>query len=227
VVWGDSHGAELVVALGERLAESGRSIMQITASACPPALDYRPSDRPLCESHNRAIFERITHDRRIGAVVLTANFLRSSPADWPAVSSGFSRAVEGLRAAGKTVIIVYQIPVQPFDPPIGLAVSQALGRPLRDYGIKSSVFDVETHHITEFLDQLSNRTGAIRFEPEHVLCDRSVCHAYSESLGSLYFNDEHVSLTGARLLVDSFPLEDLLQSKAAGLKAEARGSAAP
>ncbi len=210
-VWADSHGGELVVALGERLARSGKSIMQITSSACPPALDYQPHDRPLCIAHNRATFERITHDQRISTVVLAANFIRNSPADWPRLLSGFTRVVEGLRSAGKTVIIVYQIPIQPFDPPIGLGLSNAFGRPLNDYGIKSAVFAAETRNISEFLDRLSNRTGSIAFRPERVLCDEVVCHAYSESLGSLYYNDEHVNLVGARLLVDSFPLESLVQ----------------
>ena len=218
-VWADSHGAELVVALGERLAKSGKSIMQITASACPPALDYQPHDRPLCMAHNRSTFERITHDQRIGTVFLAANFIRNSPADWPRLSSGFTRVVEGLRAAGKEVIIVYQIPVQPFDPPTGLGLSNALGRPLHDYGIKSAVFAAETRDITEFLDRLSNRTGSTAFRPERVLCDEVVCHTYSESLGSLYFDDEHVDLVGARLLVDSFPLQSLVQSPATGPKA--------
>ncbi|MGB6310857.1 MAG: acyltransferase family protein [Steroidobacteraceae bacterium] len=214
VVWGDSHGIELVQVLGERLAPYGRSIIQITSSACPPALDYQPHDRPLCKAHNRLVFDRITHDRHIDTVVLTADFIRNSRADWPALSSGFARVVEGLRAAGKTVIIVYQIPIQPFDPPIGLGLSNALGRPLHDYGIGSAVYDEETRHVTEFLDGLSNRTGAIAFRPQRVLCDRAVCHAYSESLGGLYYNDEHVNLTGARLLVQSFPFDDLVGATA-------------
>jgi peptidoglycan/LPS O-acetylase OafA/YrhL len=223
-VWGDSHGAELVVALGERLAKSGKSIMEITASACPPALDYQPHDRPLCRTHNRVTFERITHDQRIGTVVLAANFIRNSPTDWAPLSSGFARTVEGLRAAGKMVIIVYQIPVQPFDPPIGLGLSNAFGRPLDDYGMTAAVFAAQTRDITEFLDRLASRTGAIAFRPERVLCDELVCHAYSKSLGSLYFNDEHVSLVGARLLVDSFPFESLLQPRAGGSKAQTVGA---
>jgi peptidoglycan/LPS O-acetylase OafA/YrhL len=223
-VWADSHGDELVVALGERLAKSGKSIMQITSSACPPALDYQPRDRPLCIAHNRSTFERLTHDQRIGTVILAANFIRNSPADWPRLSSGYTRVVEGLRSAGKAVIIVHQIPIQPFDPPIGLGLSNAFGRPLHDYGIKSAVYAAETRDITEFLDRLSTRTGAITFRPERVLCDEAVCHAYSESLGSLYFNSDHVDLVAARLLVNSFPFDTLVQSPAAGPKAEAGGT---
>jgi hypothetical protein len=71
---------------------------------------------------------------------------------------------------------------------------------------------------------LSSTTGSIAFRPERVLCDEVVCHAYSESLGSLYFNDEHVDLVGARLLVNSFPFDILVQSPAAGPKAEAIGT---
>ena len=57
-----------------------------------------------------------------------------------------------------------------------------------------------------------------------MLCDEVVCHAYSESLGSLYFDDEHVDLVGARLLVDSFPLQSLVQSPATGPKTATIGA---
>jgi hypothetical protein len=39
-VWGDSHGAELAVALGKRFEGEGRGVMEITSSACPPVLNY-------------------------------------------------------------------------------------------------------------------------------------------------------------------------------------------
>jgi hypothetical protein len=215
-VWGDTHGTELVMALGERLAKSGKSIMQITASSCPPALDYQAPNRPLCTTHNRTTFERLTHDQRIATVVLAADFIGKSVTDWPRLTTGFARVVEGLRDAGKTVIIVYQIPVQPFDPPIGLGLSRAHGRSVDDYGVKTSEFAEEAHRTTDFLENLSSRTGAITFRPERVLCDQNVCHAYSDSLGSLYYNADHVSVVGARLLVKSFPFEYLVRSGAGG-----------
>ncbi len=218
-VWGDSHGVELVMALGERLANSGRSIMQITASSCPPALDYESPHRPLCVTHNRHVFERITQDERIGTVVLAADFIGNTVTDWPALSAGFARVVEGLKKAGKTVIIVYQIPVQPFDPPIGLGLSRAHGRPVDDYGVTLQDFTQQVRRTTEFLDQLAHRADALIFKPDSILCDRKVCHSYAESLGSLYFNADHIGSVGARLLVRSFPMDELTRPAAVRLSA--------
>jgi peptidoglycan/LPS O-acetylase OafA/YrhL len=218
-VWGDSHGVELVMALGERLAKSGRSIMQITASSCPPALDYESPHRPLCVTHNRHVFERITQDERIGTVVLTADFIGNTVTDWPALSAGFARVVEGLKKAGKTVVIVYQIPVQPFDPPIGLGLSRAYGRPVDDYGVTYQDFTQQVRRTTEFLDQLAHRTDALVFKPDSILCDQNVCHSYAESLGSLYFNADHIGFVGARLLVKSFPMDELMRPAVVRLSA--------
>ena len=213
-VWGDSHGAELVEALGERLGSVGQSVMQITASSCPPALDYQAPHRPLCSSHNRHTYEHLLQDPRISAVILTADFIGDTVTDWPRLSSGFARVVEGLRDAGKTVVIVYQIPIQPFDPPIGLGMSRAHGRELIDYGIAAADFLKQTRRATEFLEQLSRRTGAISFRPARYLCDQNVCHAYLESVGSLYFNADHISLVGARVLAAGFPLQALVKVRA-------------
>ena len=135
--------------------------------------------------------------------------------DWTGLSSGFARAVQGLRDAGKTVVIVYQIPIQPFDPPIGLALSRAHGRGVDDYGVQSAAYAKAAARTTEFLEQLSRRTGSVAFRPAQILCDEKVCHAYSASLGSLYFNADHISLVGARLLAEGFPLQDLARPQLA------------
>jgi hypothetical protein len=218
VLWADSHGPELVVALGERLAASGRSIMQITASACPPALDYKPPYRPLCKSHNQKTFDSIMHDPRIHAVVLAANFIAIPKNDWVDLSSGFERVVKRLRDSGRAVVIVDQIPLQAFDPPIGLGIDAAHRRSITDFGIESPAFQTETQPITNFLNDLASRTGASVFRPDKILCDQKICHAYSEKLGSLYYNEDHVGLAGARLLIDRFPIDALLSARASAPK---------
>jgi hypothetical protein len=104
---------------------------------------------------------------------------------------------------------VYQIPVQPFDPPVGLGLSRAHGRPVDDYGVTYQDFTLQVLRTTEFLDQLAHRTDARIFKPDSILCDQNVCHSYAASLGSLYFNADHIGLVGARLLVKSFPMDEL------------------
>jgi len=43
---------ELAVALGKRFEGEGRSVMEITSSACPPTLDYISDIRKSFRYHN-------------------------------------------------------------------------------------------------------------------------------------------------------------------------------
>jgi hypothetical protein len=205
-LWGDSHGAELVVALGERLASRGEAIMQITASACPPALDYQVARRPLCIGHNRSTFERLAADRRIRTVVLATHFEGYPPGDFGRLAAGFSRAVQGLRAAGKTVIVVYPIPVFDFDPPMALGMTATRGGDLASVGLDVARYERSNAGAIEFLEVVRPRTGLVAFRPTEVLCSQAICRAYASGSGVLYFNRSHISLTGARMLAARFPL---------------------
>ena len=69
-----SHGAELAVAFGERMAPVQNAVMQITASACPSVIGYTDRHRPNCALHNNEIARRLAEDPRIGCVVILLNF---------------------------------------------------------------------------------------------------------------------------------------------------------
>lgn len=140
-VWGDSHGAELVVAVGERLAKEGRAAMQITASACPPATGYQLKERPYCKENNDEVLDHLVGDARIKTVILAANFIGYRSESFPKMLSGYTNVVSKLRQAGKRVIIIYPIPVFDFDPPSVLGMRSARGESLLEVGIS-----LETYH---------------------------------------------------------------------------------
>ena len=54
LLWGDSHAAHLYPGLVPAARERRFRIAQLTASACPPLLDYRSSKRPKCHGINQA-----------------------------------------------------------------------------------------------------------------------------------------------------------------------------
>jgi hypothetical protein len=222
-VWGDSHGAELVVALGERLAAHGGAVMQITASACPPALGYEPARRPLCAGHNQETFDALTGDERVRTIVLVANYRGYPQADWRRVFEGLARTASGLRNAGKEVVLVYPIPLLAHDPPTALGMISAEGGDPRAFGVAAAEHDRQNRPMVAFLDALRARTGALALRPTEALCDLELCHAFTPQDGALYFNHNHLSLAGARLVMARFPDAALRQPALVSARAGAAG----
>ena len=175
--------------------------MQITASACPPALDYARRDRPLCPEHNRATLGALVRDKRILSVVLAINFAAYPISDWPLVAAGLDRAVEELVGAGKRVVVLGPIPIMPFDPPSALGMMAARGVDLSRFGLSREEFDSSSRFAAEVTQRLHHYRGATVIDVAAILCDSSNCPAYRH--GALYFNRDHLSIFGARRVVNS------------------------
>jgi peptidoglycan/LPS O-acetylase OafA/YrhL len=199
-IWGDSHGAELALALGELVQPKRQAVMEITASACPPSLEYKIPSRPLCEAHNAETFRRLISDNRIKTVVLVANFERYKDFEYSDMLRQFSRTVELLSAANKHVVVVYPIPVQQFDPPSILGVAAQNGRNLNSYGVDVHVYQSMNVDSFNMLNRISRERNIDFVFPQKYLCDSKVCHVYLSGLGVLYFNPDHLSISGAKIL---------------------------
>jgi peptidoglycan/LPS O-acetylase OafA/YrhL len=208
-VWGDSAGAELVVALGEAMARRGQAVMSITYSACPPGPDYHLPERPYCATHNRLTLQRLTHDARIRTVVIALNFARYPNEQQPQVYAAVTRSVEALRAAGKTVVLAYPFPNPWFESPRVLGLRLVRGEPLDTVGVPFAQYMADQGAAVAFLDALAARTGAVPFRMTDALCDGAFCHAYLPGSGVLYFNGNHISVAGARLAMTRFPFTAL------------------
>jgi peptidoglycan/LPS O-acetylase OafA/YrhL len=209
-VWGDSAGAELVVALGETLGARGQGVMQITSSACPPALGYRLlPERPDCAAHNGATIENLRRDARVRTVVLSINFARYPWNDRPQVLAGLERATVELQAAGKQVVLGYPFPNPWFNTPNLLGWRAQRGEPLRTLGVPFETYARDNEAIIAHFDALSQRTGAIQFRLTDALCINSFCPSHHPAYGALYWDGNHISVSGARLAVTRFPFDAL------------------
>ncbi|MES2494870.1 MAG: acyltransferase family protein [Pseudomonadota bacterium] len=203
LVWGDSFGAELVVALGEKLAPERRSVLQITASGCPPALGYTPRDRPGCAAYNAARLAQLTDDPRIREVVLVVNylgFMADTPDQQHSLLAGIERTAQALHAQGKGLSLVYPIPRMPFVAPTALAMQQLRGGDPGRFGQQRDDFDRGASPVSTWLDRIARETGARRIVPAQRLCGPRLCPAYMPGAGVLYFDHAHLSLAGARHL---------------------------
>jgi peptidoglycan/LPS O-acetylase OafA/YrhL len=209
-VWGDSAGAEFVVALGEALEPRGQAAMQITSSACPPALGYQLlPERPDCIAHNAETIDHLKRDARVRTVLLSLNFARYPWDERSRVLAGLERATTALQAAGKTVVLVYPFPNPWFNTPNLLGWRAQRGAPLNTLGVPFETYARDNHEIIAFLDDLSQRTGAVRYRLSDALCSQDFCPAHDPAYGALYWDGNHISVAGARLAMTHFPFEAL------------------
>ena len=206
-VWADSHGVSLAYALAERMAQRGQSVMQITASGCPPALDYSRLDHPLCAEQNAIMLAGLRHDERIDTVIFAVNFAAYPREQWPAVLDGLTRSVEAMAAAGKRIEIVYPIPVFDYDVPSALGLMAARGQNPATYALDRRRFEAVNALPMARLEALRQRVGATAVRPMDVLCAPTTCPAYTPERGVLYYNKDHLSVAGARLVAAHFPLD--------------------
>lgn len=203
-LWGDSFGAEIVVAMGEKLAPERRSVLQITASGCPPALGYNPKRRPGCAAYNAERFAELTADPRIHEIVLVVNYLGfmvDTPDQQVALLDGIERTAQALHARGKALSLVYSIPRMPFVAPTALAMEQLRGGDPGGFGQQREDFNRRDALISARLDRIVRETGAGRIVPSERLCGALICPAYLPGAGVLYFDHAHLSIAGARYLL--------------------------
>lgn len=194
-VWGDSHGVEIARALGSVVTE--RRVAQLTGSSCPPALGYAPPGRPRCASNNDAMVARLAEDSSVDAVLLAARYefyLRSPEAG--VFDKGLAESIRRLREAGKRVLLLDPVPTYHYPLPAALAMRwrrgddpAAQGQPATDYRVRQA-------GALALVERLAADGQAERVRVGELLCQASRCEVLHGE-ASLYFDDNHLSMTGA------------------------------
>jgi peptidoglycan/LPS O-acetylase OafA/YrhL len=197
LLWGDSHGVELAYALGEEARAEGRSLIQRTASSCPPVLGYEAKDA-RCAAANRAAFAAIRADPHIRRVYLAA-FWGNGDFDDPAFVARLDRTVAALRAEGRAVTIIGPAPPQPFDVPRRLAHLARVEKLAGATGVERAAIEGRTRHLRALFAAWQAR-GVTYIDSIATLCDASHC-AIERDGKPLYFDSHHLSVAGARLVI--------------------------
>jgi peptidoglycan/LPS O-acetylase OafA/YrhL len=198
-VWGDSHGMNLSVALGE-IVGPGRSVMEITATWCPPALDFDRVGKFNCDAHNRETITNLLADPHVRTVVLVARYgAYSRSIVWPNFKTGFEKAISELVASRKHVIVVYPVPVYPHTVPDAVGMMVARGIPPESYVLALSKYREENSVAIVELDAVTAKFHLSRVATEGVFCRQQYCFAY-DGHDVLYMDDNHLSVSGARKL---------------------------
>ncbi|NDW01732.1 acyltransferase family protein [Salipiger sp. PrR002] len=111
--------------------------------------------------------------------------------------------VEQLRAAGRTVVIVYPIPEIGYKVPETLAKYSLQGRSTEPFGLPRDVFEERNAAVRAELDKIVARHDALKIVPSEVFCDEEMCHAMRDGT-PLYYDDDHLSAAGAAFLGPAF-----------------------
>lgn len=198
MLWGDSHGVEMAYALSELLEAKGGAIIERTTSSCPPVLGYQAKDI-RCVQANDSAMKALRDDPAIRTVYLAA-FWANGDFDTPAFVAQLDETIRAIRGLGRAVVIIGPVPPQPFDVPRHLAHLAQRGD-LRDaHGVERRWVNDRTIYLRASFDQWQ-RQGVKLIDPIARLCGPQWC-AIERNGRPLYFDSHHLSVTGARLVID-------------------------
>lgn len=223
-VLGDSHGVELAYALALELQDRGRGgVLQLTSSGCQPALTFE-STVPGCSAWLREALDVLVADREITDVVIVwrhsfylfgehrptypvapngpPNFLSGmSPNDARArYVASLDAIVSRLLSAGKRVSLLDPVPELP-KPAEYYVFAPAVRETGAGSAIAGSTAYYERRHgyILSALGRIATEQNVLRVPTSDLYCTEGQCLARQDGV-TLYFDDNHLSVAGARRL---------------------------
>ena len=200
VLWGDSHGVELAYALSDY-----RPIIQATATSCPAIAGYDPAASPGCAVHNAAMFAWLEQADDVSVVILVTALFAGNDG----VMDGLDQTVATIRAMGKDVIVVGPHPFPGVDVPQEAAWRAARGAKSYQIAIARTAHDRRFGDEEAALAAIAKKYGAKLALPVNAMCSEGQCPVVSPD-GPLYFDSNHPSLAGARIVAKYMVDEGLL-----------------
>lgn len=189
-VYGNSHAVELAFALAEKLQEKGQAVAQFSISGCKPS--FKNDKEEYCDTFYQNRLSYLIQNKQLRNVVVT---YRAENAGEGGADSIVNLA-NYLAEQGRNVVLVIQAPTLERD--ISSYIHSAIAMGVHDVGARTK---------DEWLEINQNVYAALyRLHPSvHVVdlanyfCDFSMCFAVRNGV-ALYFDDDHMSVSGARLV---------------------------
>lgn len=192
-VYGNSHGVEISYALAQLLRDqTGESLVQFTVSSCPAS--FRIEAEAYCDGFFKDRLAYILSHGSIETVVLS---FRSEEFGAASAASLIDLA-NYLASQGKRVVLLLQAPVLPHDIhaylriALSTSVQDVAARPRDEW--RALYADVYAQ-----LDRLDRRVTVI--DVADSFCDTITCYAIRNNV-ALYLDDDHMSVSGARLVAE-------------------------
>jgi hypothetical protein len=225
ILWGDSHADAILPAVAEAAARAGRAGLFAGGEACPPLLGVT-TPMPNCRAFNDAVMAA-AKDARIREVILEsrwAKYAEGTPYgiepkgqrvllrddgcasndvsrdNHEVFARGLSRTVAGLKASGKTIVVVAAVPEIGWPVPAILA-RRALAQhtDTADVNPPLAKYLMRQKFVLTALDRLKREDGARVLYPHRILCTTGSCEVAMDGV-PLYRDEHHLSVLGARQL---------------------------
>jgi peptidoglycan/LPS O-acetylase OafA/YrhL len=245
---GDSHAAAIAGGLRALASRHGIGFNQLTKASCPALqgvsrrmLNQPPHARE-CASFNQAALARVRDDPAIKTVVLAGYW--SAPFDQEAAGQrfvldaqpdaevtpgqsreylrrGLAATVGMMTAAGKTVVLVKDVPMFGFDPvcavataliPARKAMATVLGMPPSGDGqtAADSLVINKGDVASAYIDDIGRRYPAVMLvDPAATLCTAGRC-SYSGRADLYYLDSQHLTAVGGRVMLNQPAIVALL-----------------
>lgn len=222
VAWatiGDSHSVELAYALAEKLNESNGAIKQYSYSACPPSY-LQQADFSNCAKWTNDVVTEVMDNNEISHVLINYRYswhlFGENLKDYPDVPKGQStdnsrrhamltsldNMVREL-AKHKEQVVIFK-PIPELGRNINSFFNQTYIKGGKLIDVKSETrdyYDLRNEFILEYFLKAKFPNNVTVIDPTDVYCDQSNCFAIKNSI-PLYFDYDHPSVAGAKLLVD-------------------------
>lgn len=205
---GDSHAASLVHELGESFREVGNSFVPLVKSGCPInfflAAKEGTQNQRDCSRYQQKVVEEIDNISTF-IIFLRKNFntTQVSLGEKHELESNI-KSIQELLRLGKEVVLVYPIPTYETE------ISDYMAKNLLFYDNRLEMITMNRQQCEENIayyyqrfDAIGEQPGLTRVRTKDIFCDRfekDVCVTQVDGV-PLYFDDNHLSNAGARLVV--------------------------
>ena len=230
LLWGDSHARAVAPAIQISAARVGSTGLVAYTNGCPPLLGIdRQGQPPTCSDLTTATINYIGEHPNLHTIILasrwaiSANGTRFKTEDGPSVilvnmipgsssantnatlfELGLDRTVSRLLQMGRKVVIVTQIPEVGYNVPSALYMAARSGRDLNTIIAPSLSDYINRNKIDATVIKLFAQNANVQIvEPWKKLCNQKYCAVVSQGQ-SLYLDDDHLSILGARYISSIF-----------------------
>ncbi|THB68866.1 MAG: acyltransferase [Gammaproteobacteria bacterium] len=205
--FGDSHIIEPTFALAKKLRKDNKGVIHLTFSGCSPEL-FLNKDNSGCSAWLNESVQFLEKNKEIQNILLGFRhtfYLEHITADkrenyW----SSFYSIIERLQKSGKTIYLLYPIPELPID------IYKATA-PFSIFSSKTTIDLKKSISIDDYLkrnrfilnkmDSLKPSNNLHKIQPLKIFCNESFCPAAINNK-ALYFDDNHLSIIGAEILIN-------------------------
>ena len=226
-VWGDSHAMALMPNVGTVAHDLGLNGLNFSSNGCAPLLGvHRPRRDPEkeCAAFSAAVFDILRQHAEVEHVILIARWARhahgttfgaeigetyylanaamaaaSEQENLVVFDEALQMTVAELVSIGKRVSIVGSTPEVGVHLPDVLAKSLWHGRP-HDVELTRQAYVARQQAVAPMLVQAGFADAVYYFDPANVLCAGAQCLLVSDEGMPLYFDDNHLSRYGGKLL---------------------------